>query len=227
MSEFNGFPRQLPRFFKALEANNSKEWFLAHKKEYEIHVKIPCEMFVSAMGDRLKAIRPTINAIPKINKSLFRLNRDTRFVKDKRPYKTNLGILFWDGPGKRMESSGFYFHVEDNRMMLGCGLYRFPKSTLHRFREAVIEKKSGNALEKVLDKISLNGYSIFTKHYKRLPRGFKASSEFEEELLRYNGLTARIDVDLTDDFYTSKIIDAAFSHFKEMFPLHKWIMNHL
>jgi len=81
------------------------------------------------MGEKLRPLCPGINAIPKVNKSLFRINRDTRFAKDKSPYKTNLGILFWEGQGKRMESSGFYFHLEENLLMIGCGMYKFPKTT--------------------------------------------------------------------------------------------------
>jgi len=122
MTGFNGFPRELPRFLSQLEKNNTVEWFSARQKDYEAFVKHPSEEFVVAVGDRLRTFCPGINAIPKVNKSLFRINRDIRFSKDKSPYKTNLGILFWEGPGKRMESSGFYFHLEGDLMMVGCGL---------------------------------------------------------------------------------------------------------
>lgn len=80
-----------------------------------------------AMGDKLKAISPGIHAIPKVNQSLFRLNRDTRFSKDKTPYKTNLGIWFWEGERKRMECSGFYFYLGEGNLMLGTGIHVFSK----------------------------------------------------------------------------------------------------
>ena len=110
MSAFKGFPRELVRFFNGLRKNNTKEWFQDHKQDYEDHVKQPSMEFVMAMGEKLKTVAPKIHAIPKVNQSLFRLNRDTRFSKDKRPYKANLGIWFWEGDRKRMECPGFYFH---------------------------------------------------------------------------------------------------------------------
>lgn len=227
MSDFTGFPKQLPDFFAQLASNNTKDWFQAHKKEYETHVKTPSQQFVSVMGDKLKKLCPGINAIPKVNKSLFRINRDTRFSPDKSPYKTNLGILFWDGPGKRMESSGFYFHLEDNILMLGCGMHIFTKPAMAAFREAVVHKKAGPALEKTVDKMLQKGYAIGTKHYKRIPRGFEAGNDFGREFLLYSGLTARIELDIPDILFTPDIIDFVTGHFKAMQPLHDWIIRHL
>jgi uncharacterized protein (TIGR02453 family) len=82
-------------------------------------VKGPSGAFVVSMGAKLKAISPAIKAIPKVNQSLFRVNRDTRFSADKSPYKTNLGIWFWEGEKKRMECPGFYFHLDTENLMLG------------------------------------------------------------------------------------------------------------
>jgi uncharacterized protein (TIGR02453 family) len=129
MSKFRGYPRELITFFDQLKRNNTKEWFTEHKKDYEAYVKQPSEGFVLAMGAKLKAISPGIHAIPKVNQSLFRLNRDTRFSKDKTPYKTNLGIWFWEGGRKRMECSGFYFHESD----AGYRYAHLPKRTSGAF----------------------------------------------------------------------------------------------
>ncbi|WP_455393079.1 TIGR02453 family protein, partial [[Eubacterium] cellulosolvens] len=124
---FNGFPKEFTSFFTDLAMNNNKSWFNEHRQDYEQFVLEPSKLFVIAMGERLTELSRDINAIPMVNKSLFRLNRDTRFSKDKSPYKTNLGILFWEGRRKRMECPGFYFHVEANTLMLGDGMYQFPK----------------------------------------------------------------------------------------------------
>jgi len=64
------------------------------------------------MGKELEEFVPNMIAAPKRNRSIFRLNRDTRFRNDKAPYKTNQGIYFWKGPHSRLESSGCYFHPE-------------------------------------------------------------------------------------------------------------------
>ena len=90
-------PPALREEFHSLEKNNTRQWFEKHKADYETYVKNPSIDFVTAMGEVLTKIAPGIHAIPKVNQSLFRINRDTRFATDKSPYKTNLGILFWEG----------------------------------------------------------------------------------------------------------------------------------
>lgn len=227
MTKFRGFPRKLPEFFSELEKNNSKAWFDSHKEAYETHVKLPSQEFVAAMGEHLKEISPGINAIPKVNKSLFRLNRDTRFSHDKSPYKTNLGILFWEGPCKRMESSGFYFHMEKDLIKIGCGMYIFPKNLLDRFRHAVVDKTGCRELKAAVETVSAKGYRISTRHYRRIPRGFTPSSDFEKEFLLYNGLSAMIEMPIPGYIHTDQAVDFVFRHFRLMLPVHEWVVKHL
>lgn len=227
MTGFNGFPRELPRFLSQLEQNNTVAWFQDHQQDYETFVKHPSEEFVVAVGDRLRTFCPGINAIPKVNKSLFRINRDTRFSKDKSPYKTNLGILFWEGSGKRMESSGFYFHLEGDLMMVGCGLYVFPKPVMQKFRETLMDKKKGKELQKIIEGLVSDGYGLGTKHYKKIPPGFSPSSDFEKEYLLYSGLSSHMEFPIPDLLFSSKIVEFTGRHFERMNPLHRWIVKHL
>ena len=227
MTEFKGFPKELPKFLSQLEKNNTVAWFSAHKEDYETFVKQPSEEFVSVMGETLRTFCPGINAIPKVNKSLFRINRDIRFSTDKSPYKTNLGILFWEGPGKRMESSGFYFHLEGDMMMLGCGLYIFPKPIMQKFRETLMDKKKGKELQKITEAFVSEGYAMGTKHYKKIPKEFSPSSDFEKEYLLYNGLSAFMEFPIPDLLFSSEIVEFTRCHFEKMNPLHRWIMKHL
>ena len=78
---------------KSRKKNNTKQWFDKHRNEYEENVLFPLREFVVTMGERLRKIAPAVNAIPKVNQSLFRINRDTRFSKDKSPYKTCMWIF--------------------------------------------------------------------------------------------------------------------------------------
>ncbi|MFC1868910.1 DUF2461 domain-containing protein [Thermodesulfobacteriota bacterium] len=226
MSNFNGFPKELCTFFNQLKKHNTKEWFDSHREDYERYVKVPSIEFVVSMGDKLKEIAPGVNALPKINQSLFRLNRDMRFSNDKRPYKTNLGILFWEGERKRMECSGFYFHCEDENLMLGVGIYIFTKGLLDRYREAVVDAKLGSKLKKIIERLSKQGYVVGGKHYKKVPRGYDPSHK-NFELLLHNGLTAMIETRIPEEFYRTDLIDYAFSHFKNMAPLHGWFREAL
>jgi len=119
--EFNGFPKQCISFFRNLKKNNTKEWFADHRGEYDEHVLAPSRAFVVAMGDRLKDLSPYVHAESKVNRSLFRIHRDIRFSKDKSPYKTHMGIWFWEGSRQRMECSGYYFHVDPPQPAFGGG----------------------------------------------------------------------------------------------------------
>lgn len=227
MTGFKGFPTQCPKFLSDLEKNNTTAWFTDHKKDYDTYIKKPSEEFVSAMGEVIRSFCPKINAIPKVNKSLFRINRDTRFSTDKSPYKTNLGILFWEGPGKRMENSGFYFHLEKDMMMVGCGLYIFPKPVIQKFRETVMDKKKGTALEKITQDLRSKGYDVATKYYKQTPRGFSPCSDFEKEFLLYSGLSAYMEFAIPDVLFSPGIIEFTRNHFQAMNPLHQWIVSNL
>ena len=178
--------------------------------------------FVIEIGKKLRRIAPEVNAIPQINKSLFKINKDVRFSKDKSPYKTYMGIWMWEGNRKRMESPGFYLHVENKTVLIGVGIKMFPKPLLDRYRQAVVDKKSGAELKRAVKKVSDQGYAVNGKHYKKVPRGYDADHPNAEFLL-YNGLTARVENNIPDEFFTGAIIDYAYSHYRNMLPLHRWL----
>jgi len=223
-SGFVGFPKQCPEFFKALADNNDKLWFEAHREDYEKYVMEPSRAFVVAMGERLRKAIPRINADPKVNRSLFKIHRDTRFSKDKTPFKTNLGLWFWEGSLPRMESSGFYLHLEGNEFMLGTGLYIFPKEYLETYRQSVIDKKHGPALAKAITDCSkIKGCEIGGNRLKRVPRGYDPDHKYAEYLL-YDGLFAGKSSTIPREFYSAKLVDYCFEVYKKQLPIHKWLM---
>ncbi len=221
---FSGFTKQSLSFFKELAHNNTKMWFEQHKETYEQEVLSPARDFILAMGAKLKKIAPGIQADPRVNKSLFRLNRDTRFSHDKTPYKTNLGLWFWEGKGPRMECSGFYFHLDPEKLMLGSGLYCFPKEMLETYRRSVVHPVHGPALAKAIGQIRKNkGYFIGEQHFKKIPQGYDAQHPNSEYLL-YNGLYTGIELPVPADLFSNKLLDLCFEHYKKMAPLHRWLL---
>ena len=226
MAKFSGFPRRYFTFFNQLKKNNTREWFEEHRGDYDEFVLHPAREFVIAMGEKLLKIAPGVNAIPKINQSLFKINRDVRFSKDKSPYKTYMGIWLWEGGRKRMASSGFYLHVENKNLLIGVGIKMFPKPILDRYRQAVVDNKQGAALKSAVKKIRDKGYLIDGKHYKKIPRGFDSGHPNGEYLL-YNGLSARIEEKVPDAFYSEAILYYAYAHYKNMLPLHRWLKKSL
>lgn len=221
---FSGFPKQCVSFFQELDQNNNKEWFDLHRQDYEDFVQTPAKEFVLALGERLRKIRPEIQADPRVNKSLFRINRDVRFSKDKSPYKTNMGLWFWEGMGKRMECPGFYFHFEPSRLMLGCGFYMFSKETLSVYRDAVVDPKLGPALAKAIDKLNKNGFSTGGEHYKKTPRGYDPQHK-NARLLLHNGLHCANESKIPKEFFTPEIVNYCAERYKKMLPLHEWLLK--
>ena len=191
--EFSGFTKETVRFFTALRKNNDRDWFEKNRETYESHVMAPAKLFVTAMGARLRAIAPGVVAVPKVNKSIFRINRDTRFSLDPSPYKTNLGIYFWDGARPKMESTGFYFHLEPPDMMVGGGMYMIPEALLGRYRKAVVDPKRGAEIGKIVAALrAIPCYSVDGAHYKRVPAGFDPGHP-NAELLKHKGLCAGVE----------------------------------
>lgn len=220
---FTGFPMEGLEFFAELGRNNDVDWFKANKARYQTTVLEPSREFVAAMGARLRELAPDLVADPRINKSLFRLNRDTRFSKDKTPYKDHAGIWLWEGPGKRMDCSGFYFHLAPDKMILGVGIYLFPKHLLAPYRESVDDPSLGTELAGIVDRILAAGpYYLGGERYKRVPRGYQAEHP-RAELLKHKGLFAGLETEPWPELHTPELIDRCRQVYQEIAPLHHWL----
>jgi uncharacterized protein (TIGR02453 family) len=221
---FTGFPQKGLTFLKGLAENNSKMWFDEHRSDYEHFVLGPARDFILALGDRLMTIAPGIQADPRVNKTLFRINRDTRFSHDKTPYKTHLALWFWEGPRPRMECSGFYFHLEPAKLLLGVGLYCFPRDMVDAYRQSVVHPREGKALAQALSKVKGTGtYQIGGKHFKKIPSGYDPEHP-QAEFLLYNGLHAAVDFGISPEVFSTGLVDFCFGHYKNMLPLHRWLL---
>lgn len=138
---FTGFPAAGFGFLRGLERDNSKAYFDAHRAEYRDGLFEPARAFVVSLGDELRSrVAPALVAEPSANGSLFRMNRDTRFSADKTPYKTNIGMLLWEGPSKKT-SPCLYVGLDADGVTLGAGMYPFPD--VERWRAAVADDALG------------------------------------------------------------------------------------
>jgi uncharacterized protein (TIGR02453 family) len=221
--KFGGFTKETFRFLTELEINNKREWFEEHRKLFEEHVLEPAQEFVVEMGERLKTVSPKIVAIPKTDKSIFRLYRDTRFSEDKTPYKTHVGILFWDGPRKKLGNSNYYVQLNKSSIFVGAGMYRFPNDLVRSYRDSVIHEKRGAELGRILKRITGNpSYKIGGQHYKRIPVGYYPDHP-NVDLLLHNGLYAYCESPLPEEVYSSGFVGYCFNILKNMSPLHNWL----
>ena len=138
MSDFRGFKREAIQFLADLAANNERAWFQPRKADYERLLKEPLEELCLALGERFAALGVPLDADPK--KSPFRIYRDTRFSKDKSPYKAHISASFpWTGAEKRQHGDGAYFHFQPGEMFMGGGMWHAEKERLDAFRTAVMK----------------------------------------------------------------------------------------
>ena len=184
MTEFKGFPQDLFNFFEDLNLNNNRAWFNENKARYYESVVNPITEFVVNMGPRLKKISRHYVADPRPHGgSMFRIYRDTRFSKDKTPYKTHAAVHFRHEAGKSAHAPGFYVHLAGDGLFFGGGIWTPPSPQLNLIRDYIAENvrawaRISNA-KKVLDVGGIKGDGL-----KRPPRGFDAEHIHIEDLKR-------------------------------------------
>lgn len=175
------------RFLKELAKNNDRDWFAENKARYEDDVKVPALRFIQDFAATLEKVSPHFHAGPR---SLFRIHRDTRFSKDKRPFKTHTGIQFRHDQGGDVHAPGFYLHVEPGACFVGLGLWHPDGPTTRKIREAIVDDPAGWKRaahgKKFAGSFSLSGESL-----SRAPRGFDPDHPLVEDLKRKDFIGGR------------------------------------
>ncbi len=183
--EFPGFPKDLFLYLQDLAKNNNREWFNANKNRYVEAVVEPVQAFIEAMRPRLEKISPHYVVDSRRNGgSMFRIYRDTRFSKNKNPYKENVGCQFRHEAGKDAHAAGFYVHLANDRIFFGGGVWAPPNDVLTKIRDAIIAKpdqwRKITHSKALLDEFS----GVRGDGLKRPPRGYDPGHELIEDLKR-------------------------------------------
>ena len=191
---FTGFRPEAIQFFVDLREHNDRAWFQPRKDEFEALIKDPFEALVAELADRFERRGIPLQADPK--HSIFRIYRDTRFSKDKSPYKRHLGASFpWvesrgtdADAGERAHGNGAYFNFEPGAMYVGGGMWMPDKARLDVFRQRLLDDPEGvrAALEEP-GFVARFGSIVAHEELKRVPAGFPADHPMAD-LARYKDL---------------------------------------
>lgn len=183
---FTGFPPGTYSFLRDLKRNNSRDWFQQNKTRYEQHVVEPMQEFILAMQGPLQKLSPHFIADPRrVGGSMFRIYRDTRFARDKTPYKTNAGCQFRHEAGRDVHAPGFYLHLEPGNVFFGGGIWMPPNPSLDKVRMVI--DSFPKSWEKVLgDKKLIKAGGVRGDGLVRPPRGYAAEHPYLEDLKRKN-----------------------------------------
>lgn len=205
--QFQGFAPGALGFFDRLAANNDRDWFYAHKAEYEDSLKSPMMALLTDLSVELEARGVPLTGDPK--KSIMRINRDVRFARDKSPYKTNIAAgLTRDG--SRYAPGMLYLHFASEACFAGIGFYELEPAELDSFRANIASDPEGwRAVEAQQDKaaapISREGAA------KRLPRGFASDlPEDIQEAVKRKFFVAKRPIE-PSEIVTPDLVDAIAS----------------
>jgi uncharacterized protein (TIGR02453 family) len=225
--KLNDFPFTTEKFLRDLSKNNSKDWFIKNKHRFENEFLAPASDFVVKLGESIKQIAPNLVAIPKIDQSIFRLHRDVRFSKDKKPYKTNLGIYLWEGERPRMECPGFYFHIEPGLIFLGSGIYKFTSEQIKLFRDTISNIDKASELDEIIKHITSNPkYKIGGSELKKTPKEYDKNYEYKKFYL-YKGLYSYYEGSFPKDMMKKNVLEFSVKVFRDFNILHRWLVDNL
>jgi uncharacterized protein (TIGR02453 family) len=169
-SGFPGFSKEAMQFFRGLERNNNREWFLPRKPLFEEHVKAPMHRLVDEVNRSLRDFAPEYVTDPA--KAVYRFYRDTRFSKDKTPYKTQIAASFYHHKLSGHGGGGYYFSVSHKEAAMGGGIYMPSPESLLAIRNHMAEHHAefrkilkASAVRKVYGEMS-------GEQLTRVPKGF-------------------------------------------------------
>jgi uncharacterized protein (TIGR02453 family) len=173
MTTFDGFPPKVKRWFQGLEADNSREYFAAHR-----------DVFEEAVRDQMEALLTELNEKFGGEVKLFRQNRDIRFSPDKSPYKTNTyGIVY----GSDTAAQGLYASISARGLVAGSGYHVMGRDQLERYRDAVADDARGPELGRLLARAQKAGLEVWGESLATAPRGYPKDHK-RIELLRRKSL---------------------------------------
>lgn len=215
------FTRATFTFLTELSRNNNREWFNDNKQRYEDDVRGPALAFIADIAPELQLIAPRFLATSKkVGGSLMRVYRDTRFGKDKTPYKTNIGIQFRHEAGKDVHAPGYYLHLSPQECFFGAGIWRPDSTALGNIREAIRDNQAKWC--------AARDDTDFQRHYDlggasliNAPRGYPKDHPLLEDLKRKDFIAIAHfpnDMSLDNDF-----MDEALAHFGHATPYMRFL----
>ena len=206
MASFSGFSDRAVGFYAALAADNSKEFWTAHKAVYESEVRDPMRALVATLESDFGPV------------TIFRPYRDTRFSKDKSPYKTYQGAFAGVSPG-----IGYYLQLDAGGLLAGGGFHAHDSRQVERYRHAVDTDATGRELKGIVAQMRTAGFAFEGEQLKTKPRGYDADHA-RIDLLRYKSLMAVKTFGNPEWLASSAALDEVRRVWQQVVPLSEWIL---
>ena len=225
------FTKATLTFFRDLERHNDKQWFEAHRADYESHVREPMRALIDDMNKRFARFAPEIGGDPR--RSMFRINRDVRFSRDKSPYKTHAASWFNHrrasprvGGEADGGSAGFYFHLQPGgKSLVGAGVWMPPRPQLNKLRDAIAE--DWESFDRTVAGLTKRFGGLDDEHgmLKRVPRGF-AEDHRAARWLKYQSFTSGRALK-DSEVIGPQLPDLLAREYEGLLPLVRWLNDAL
>ncbi len=223
-NEFNGFSKELVTFYEELAQNNNRDWFQKNKQRYRDVALHPMCDFISDFADHLEEIAPRYIADPRPNGgSVFRIHRDVRFAKDKKPYKEHLACQFRHQAGKDAHAPGFYLHIDLEGIRYGGGVWLPSPPKLALIRQSIDENPGKwRAIRNDPDILSEFG-GVQGDGLKTAPKGYAKDHPDIEDLRRKTFfLMKRAPISA---IHSRSLIDEVADTYRKAIPFMKFLTN--
>jgi uncharacterized protein (TIGR02453 family) len=227
VEQFTGWSDEAIQFLLELQAEQSRTWFKAHQSDYERLCRRPLELLVADLQERLVDVYPQIGAVEP---HIFRIQRDTRFAKDKAPYKTNVAanvaIRPAEGDGDLHTTPGIYLSFGLDGEFVGLGAWHMGPAVLARYREALDKPRVGVGLLNIVNKLVDEGWQLASwEALKRVPSPY-AQDHPCAELLKRKGLAMSIQP--AEGLTAShRYADWSVARLRAAAPMINWLDKHL
>ncbi|WP_406830811.1 DUF2461 domain-containing protein [Pedococcus sp. KACC 23699] len=209
IAAFAGFPMWGVEFYQDLEEDNTREFWAAHKAQWQRDVRDPMRALVLQLEDEFGPAK------------LFRPNRNLRFSADKSPYKTHQGAL-----AGREKGAGWYLQLGGDGLVVGGGFRAHSPADTARYRAAVDASASGLALEGIVADLEAAGFTLEGATLKTRPKGFDADHP-RLDLLRRKEMMALRRVGTPDWLTTPQALDEVRAAWRRVGPLTEWVLEHV
>jgi uncharacterized protein (TIGR02453 family) len=220
VERFNGFPDEAIQFLLDLQAEQSRTWFKAHQADFQRLCRRPLELLMEDLRERLVDVYP---GLAESEPHYFRIQRDTRFSKDKTPYKTNLGADMAirarrSDEGEEHGVPGMYVSFGLDGEQIGVGTWHMSPETLTRYRQLIDDPIKGPRIQTMVDELLAQGGELWSMEMlKRVPPPFPQHHP-RAELLKRKGLA--VGAQAREDISGSaRFAEWAAAHLRAAAPL--------
>jgi uncharacterized protein (TIGR02453 family) len=212
MNQFEGFGPGVQKWFRGLEADNTREYFAASRNFFEQSIRDQMEALLTELSNKFPG-----------EVKLFRQNRDIRFSPDKSPYKTNTyGVIH----GSDVPGEGLYASISALGLVAGGGYHTMARDQLDRYRDAVADENEGSSLSKLVDKSQRAGLELWGDSLATSPRGYPRDHE-RIELLRRKGLSVGATLKFARGISRAEGLAFVTKTWRATTPVSTWLDSHV